>query len=344
VDQCAAGSSDPRCGYVTANAAAAQSLYQTSSDFATHLELFYGTSQGKGSYFVPLATSDVQTAITARITQFAQQYQLFLGSSSPLVAAAPVGAFGPAALQQLQEQILLANDRDTVGTATRTSIGDIQVGAAYQLLNSFSDDTNNARGGLAYRLTLNAAYRIATGEPPAPNRLFDLGTGYGQPGVRVGAAADVRFSSHLSLTGTGAYTLQLGSVATGREANAGDSPFPITAPVAGSYSNGNELALHLVPRVRLAGFWNLEGQVLVRRVGADRYTVSALSPEDPGLTSASEQAIGFGFSYSTVSSNARGTGRIPFEMSFSHLETIAGSGGPIPQSFRDQVALRVYLP
>lgn len=344
IAQCNAGSSDSRCAYARANDAAAQSLIQSSGTFASGLQSLYGTSAGGGMYFVPLSTSAAQTAIGARVGDFAQQYQQFLGSSSPLVSGAPMGAAGPAALLQLQQQLLLGNGRDTVGTAARTSIGDIEIAAAYQLLNSFSDDTNSAHGGLSYRLTLNAAYRIATGQPPAPNRLFDLGTGYGQAGVRAGAATDIRFGRRVSLTGTGAYTMQLGSISTARTANPGDALLPLGPAVPGSYSNGNELALHLVPRVRLAGFWNLEGQFLMRRIGADRYIGTAPGPLAPGLTSASSEAVGFGFSYSAVGSNARHAGRVPVEMSFSHLETIAGSGGPIPQSFRDQIALRVYWP
>lgn len=344
IAQCNAGSTDSRCPYVEANAAAAQTLTQSSGAFATGLQSLYGTTSGGGMYFVPLSTSGAQTAISTRIGDFAQQYQQFLGAGSPLAAGDPAGAAGPGALQQLQQHILIANGRDTIGTAARTSIGDIEFSAAYQLVNNFSDDTSNASRGVAYRVTLNAAYRLATGEPPAPNRLFDLGTGYGQPGVRVGGAADVRFGSRLSLTGVGAYTLELGSVAIARTANPGDALLPITAAVPGSYSNGNELGIHLVPRVRLAGFWNLEGQFLLRQIAADSYTGASAGPTAPGLASASERAVGFGFSYSTVSSNGRNAGRIPVEMSFSHLETISGSGGPIPQSFRDQIALRVYWP
>lgn len=341
---CANGSTDSRCGYLNANAAAAQTLEQSSSTFATGLQSLYGTATGGGMYFVPLAGSAAQSAIASRITAFAQQYQQFLGASNPLVGGAPAAAAGMAGNQQLQDSLIVANGRDTVGTATRTSIGDIEIAAAYQALNSFSGDTNSTHGGLAYRLTFNAVYRIATGEPPAANRLFDIGTGYGQPGVRLGAATDVRFNGRLSLTGVGAYTMQLGSVTTARTANPGDALLPLARPVPGSYSAGNELMLHVVPRARLIGFWNLEAQYQMRRVGADRYTGFAPGSSSPGLSAATEQNVGFGFSYSTVSSNARNSGRIPAEMTFSHLETIAASGGPIPKSFRDQIALRVFLP
>lgn len=341
---CASGSSDPRCAYLVANAAAAQALDQNASTFASGLQSLYGTATGGGMYFVPLAGSAAQSAIAARITTFAQQYQQFLGASNPLVGGAPAAAAGMAANQQLQDSLIVGNGRDTVGTAARTSIGDIEIAAAFQVLNTFTGDTNSAHGGLAYRVTFDAAYRIATGEPPAANRLFDIGTGYGQPGVRVGAATDVRFSGRLSLTGVGAYTMQLGSVATARTANPGDALLPLTQPLQGSYSAGNELALHLVPRARLIGFWNLEAQYQMRRVGADRYTGFASGATAPGLSAATEQDVGFGFSYSTASSNGRNSGRLPVEMSFTHLETIAASGGPIPKSFRDQIALRVFLP
>jgi hypothetical protein len=34
---------------------------------------------------------------------------------------------------------------------------------------------------------------------------------------------------------------------------------------------------------------------------------------------------------------------LPFEASFSHLETISASGGPVAKATRDQVELKVYL-
>jgi hypothetical protein len=34
---------------------------------------------------------------------------------------------------------------------------------------------------------------------------------------------------------------------------------------------------------------------------------------------------------------------LPFEASFSHLETISASGGPVAKTFRDQIELRVYF-
>jgi hypothetical protein len=72
--------------------------------------------------------------------------------------------------------------------------------------------------------------------------------------------------------------------------------------------------------------------------------LAAVAPTSPyGTAAATAQQIGIGFSYSTVLGPDAKPGRIPFEVSFDHLETIAANGGPIAKSFRDQLELRVYI-
>jgi hypothetical protein len=71
--------------------------------------------------------------------------------------------------------------------------------------------------------------------------------------------------------------------------------------------------------------------------------VAAAAPVNPGLPSTTAQQVGFGFTYSTILGRDRGPGRMPFEATFSHLETIAASGGPTPKTSRDQIELRVYF-
>jgi hypothetical protein len=70
-----------------------------------------------------------------------------------------------------------------------------------------------------------------------------------------------------------------------------------------------------------------------------------MPPTTPfGLSSSTAHQIGFGFTYSTIVGPNRAPGAIPFEVSYNHLETLAGSGGPVYKTFRDRVELRVYLP
>jgi hypothetical protein len=83
-------------------------------------------------------------------------------------------------------------------------------------------------------------------------------------------------------------------------------------------------------------------------VGADTYTVpvlptGAVGPTPPfGVASWNAQQLGVGFTYSSIVGPGRWPGRIPFETTYSHIETITGSGGPLNKTFRDQIELRLY--
>lgn len=338
---CHAAPASPGCSDLLGQESTAQSLIQSTGTMAAALEDLYGTSaEHPGQSYVPLSANASQQAIDNRIVGLGTQYQSLLKSN--LISGSVTGAFAPGA-QAAFQQLLLASGRDTIGAVDRTSIGDVTVGATYQLVNTYGDTTRTGQ----YRVALNAAFRFGTGEPANGNRLFDMSTGYGQPGVIVGGAADVRFSRRVSLTALGTYTAQLGTIDVPHVPNAGDVIFPLTdAP--GTYSAGNVLNLLVIPRYRLSGYFALNGQYSLLHSGADQYTVNAgagqTAPSAPfGLDAATLQQVGIGFAYSTVSGADPGPGRIPFEVSFNHLETISASGGPAPKSFRDQIEFRVYF-
>jgi len=234
-------------------------------------------------------------------------------------------------------------------------MGDISLGATYQLANTFGDTSAAAAGRAHYRLALNGTLRIGTGQPGNRNRFFDFGTGYGQHGVEGGAAVDLQVNRRLSASAIGSYTLQLGSVDVARVPNAGNIAYPLGGATPGTFSAGNVLALSIVPRWRLSGYFSVNGRYSLLRTGADEYTLGTssdtaanaptpIAPTAPyGMSAATAQQIGIGFSYSTVLGPDANPGGIPFEVSFSHLETIAGSGGPVAKTFREQVELRVYF-
>jgi hypothetical protein len=350
---CRADPTKPECQSIIGHEAGAEALIQTSTAFATGVESLYGTGVGHpGQVFVPLNGTAPDKAISARIAQFDTLYKSFLGSGS--ITNTLSAAEGPAANRQLQTIVstnVLGVDRDTLGTTNRLSIGDISIGATYQLLNSFGD-TSTRRN---VRVVVNGSVRFGTGEPAQTNTLYDLGTGYGQMGLQAGAAADVRLSRRFELTGVGSYTLQIGSIDVARVANPANLPYPLTFQGSGTYSAGNLLSVLAIPRFRIAPAFALNGFYELRHVGADRYvTTRPLSPDSSGVppipddvrgaSAATEHQLGFGFSYSTVVESDRAPGRLPFEMTFNHVETLSASGGPVGKSFRDQVEVRVYLP
>jgi hypothetical protein len=199
-------------------------------------------------------------------------------------------------------------------------------------------------------VVLDGALRLGTGQPGATNRLFDIGTGYGQMGVDVSAAGDLQVGRRLMITGVGRYSLQIGSIDVNRVANPANAISPLTHPGAGTYSAGNVLSLVLMPRLRLTSAFSLNALYAFRQIGADRYTTplstdtaSGIDDARRGASSATEHQAGFGFAYSTVMEADRGPGRLPIEVAFSHVESVYGTGGPVAKTFRDQVELRVYF-
>jgi hypothetical protein len=343
---CQATPAAPECAPIVGHVGEAQALVQASNAYAAALQTVYGTGAGSpGQPVVPLAGGPVQSTVDGRIADFNRLYQEFLGAS--LITGAINGAGGPAALRQLQGWISdpqFGIARDTLATPIdHVSIGDVSLGASYQLVNTFGDTSTAARTRARYRALINGTVRFATGESVNRNQLFDVGTGLGQTGVEGGAAADVQVA-WFTASAIGSYTVQVGSIAVPRVANPADAPFPLDAPLPGSYSAGNVLALTMIPRFRIAPYFGVNGLYSLRRVGADRYDATVVSlPADLGAAAATQQQIGFGFSYSTIVSPLRGPGRLPIEVTYSHLETINGSGGPISKTFREQLELRLYL-
>ena len=343
--QCQTSPSSAGCPALLSQQAAAQSLIQSSTAFAAAIARLYGTSPTTGQALIPLDSSQSQRAIAAKIQNLRDQYQALLGSDP--ITGTVSGAHGPAAFATLQS-LLTALGRDTLRSTDHSSIGDITIGASYQIANTFADTTAGGRGR-HYRLTANGTFRIGTGQPANRNRFFDVATGYGQPGIEAGIAGDLQLTPRVSASAIGSYTQQLGSVAVNAIPNAGNLVFPLDVPVPGSYVAGNVMCLSVNPRYRLAGYFAITGRYSVLHATDDHYTAAPSAgatgtvSSTVGTPASTAQHLGIGFTYSTVAASVRGPGRLPFEVSFDHLETIAASGGPTAKTSRDQLELRVYL-
>ncbi len=329
----------PDCATLLAQQATATALIQTTGATADAIETLYGGDPTHpGQLFVPLSGSAVQNTINARINGLLAQYQTLLPSAVISGTVAPAG--GPGARAEMQ-QMLAAIGHDSLQGIDRTSIGDVSVGATLQLFNSFHDSTKT---GPQARMSVHGEYRFATGEPADRNKYFDIGTGYGQPGIEVGAAVDAVFG-RLSATVLGSYTAQLSDIQVSRVPNPASLLLPLVNTVPGTYSAGNVISLSVIPRWRVAGFFTVNAEYTLTNVGADNYSaVSALAvPGIPGNAASTTQAVGFGFSYATIGISNAVPRRLPYEMTFSHLETLTGTGGPTPKTFRDQIMLRVFV-
>lgn len=341
---CQAAPNGAGCSTLLTQQSTAQALIAQTAPFAAAIEALYGTSAASpGAAFVPINTTATQTTINSQLGNLRAQY-LALGGT--VAAGSPAGANGPLAHDDVNALLARAG-YDSLASTTRSSIGDITVGATYQLMNSFADPNASTN----YRVAVNAGYRLGTGEPANRNRLFDNATGYGQPGVIVGGAADVQLRRRVFLSAVGSYTKQLGSVDVSRVANAANAPLPLTAQSAATFSAGDEIMLTAIPRYRLGGLFTVDGIYSLRHVAAESYTATIASgfPGEfggpvgiPGLASSTAHQLGFGFSYSSALSD-RNPGRFPYEASVRHLETLAATGGPVPKTYVDQIQLRVFF-
>jgi hypothetical protein len=345
------------CATLLAQQATIQQLLQNTNATAAAVEQLYGTDRTAhpGQPFVPLDSSAAQVAVRARINGIASQYITFLGKD--LIKGQAVGAPGPAANAQLQD-LLRAVGRDSARSTDRTSIGDVSVGLTLQLFNTYPAYTDTLSGGVRARVAVNGTFRFGTGQPANRNRMFDVGTGYGQNGAEGNAAADIWFGNRLSATALGSYMVQLGTISVNRVPSAGNVIYPLGIALGGTYSAGNVIQASIIPRFRLGGRLALTGQYTYMNIGADQYALGQLLNPDGtpfegevdgppvapfGATATIYQQVGFGFTYSTGIGRDRGPGGIPVEVSYNHLETLTATGNPAPKWWRDQIELRVFL-
>jgi hypothetical protein len=331
--------------YITScnNSGGCQNLPQATSardkaqQFETAVSLLYGGTSNQGSAFVPLSNSAAQGAVVQQLQNLANDVNNVLGGNTAFGTPTPASA--PAALVQLQR---LATARtgvafDSLGSPDRIGIGDVEVAATFKLADGFADTT----GGLRLRTTLRGVLRLPTGSPPSGTVPFEVGTGTGQTSADGGAVIDLRLSSRLLATFAAQYTAYFTSANVARMPNSDYALFPLDAPVAGTWREGNAVQLEASPRVRLTDYFLVHGAYAFRHQAASQYTAPDVAGP-PVFEATTEQRIGLGFSYSTVARYARGRSSVPFEVFFTHLETIAASGGLTPKYSRDQIEFRIY--
>ena len=122
----------------------------------------------------------------------------------------------------------------------------------------------------------------------------------------------------------------------------------------GPRTAGDVVGVDFTPRYFFSDWLAVDAMYGLERVGATTYSAALAGPpcanclsiDPPDVittvgTARMAQRAGVGFRLSTVNAYARGQARYPIEVSFSHLETLAGDAG-VPKASRDQIQLRFY--
>jgi hypothetical protein len=311
LNACQADPSGPGCTTLLARQAEAQALIASTQAFALQLEGLYGSADSDGQAFVPIAQSDAQVAIDARIAQFNAQYRDLLTASADLLTARPSAAGGPAGVADLQRYFAAEGLRDSVVTQERFGVGDVEVGLRFQVLQR----TPSELSPLGLQLSIVSALRLGTGSDESPSEVADLRLGSGDDRVDTRAILDATYG-RFGILAAARYETSITSMDPAADPDAAAPPAPITD--------------RSVVEVSVAPRWHLSAPLAF-------HAAYALRSAD---VAGSDQLVGGGVSFSGFRQTREG--RIPsMEMRFTHLEAITGDAGR-PRFFRDQIELRIY--
>jgi hypothetical protein len=299
------------CPAFNARQAEAQQLLTTSQGFATDLADLYGSASGGGMRFVPISGSTAQTAIAQRIGTLNGQFQSLLDPSINYLQASPTAAGGPVGSAEFLKEFHRSR-RDSLSTLERVGLGDLEVGFKALLIDRRRTDVRR----LGIQLAVASSVRLPTGSPQSPSAVVDMRFTNAGTTIDSRALLDVR-AGRFGLLGSGSFAQVL-------EKDAPDDPN--AALVVTSYPRSTRYTeLAIAPR------WHVSEPLAIH--GA----YSLRSSDKTG----GDQLVGGGVSYSTLASYA-GSGSLPIEMRFTHLEAIKGDDAR-PKFVRDHVELRIYF-
>jgi hypothetical protein len=349
IDACAdPGNPDPRCPQ--ARTPEAQQLAIGAADFAGGLDDAYSEN---GSLFVPLANSTLDVAIRARITSFAQSFADY--AITDITSSGPAGATiaGYTDMLRILTDSTFGLRAQPLVTRTRSTIGDIEVGAKLQLVNTVRRDTLQ-RYGAGVRAAVGAVFRLGTGRADDPDDLADIPSGDGQNDVEAHTYWDFLIGSHFAVGVIGRYVWQLPDREIARIT-------PPHQPFAAYWRRheverdlGDVIDAEITPRIAIGSFFSLMAQYRVRRKAEDRHTGRFDVSNDLGEpvtldasildleTEQREDRVSIGLGYSTLASVARRRARIPLDIFMHYGESIRGSGGRTPKVSVGAMQIRVY--
>ena len=358
LDACAANpGASPSCPALNANRAQAQALIASSSAFATGVNQIYTTSP-----FVPIVGTDAQLAIEARVAAFRSLYTQFLGAGNPITVSGPFAAQTRLSLRDAQT--ILTDPRfgiaaDPLQSVSRSHVGDIDIGGKFSLFDTFDGDTKArlSPSGLNFRTAIGGVFRVGSGQAESPDNFIDLGTGRGANALEGRWFTDILLGSHFWQS----FILRFNHpLADDIDMRIIDLPNEELAPLYRRQrvhrALGNTFEFETAPRFVLNDFFAVSAWYNYRNKKQDNYsgtfTIPAATTGFADITidastldletAQTEHRFGGGISFSNIYSFDQGKAKVPFEVTYLHWQTMAGSGGNQPKLFTDQIQLRLY--
>ena len=333
-----------------------EALVQTAREVAAGIATTYGTGAdtARGTAFVPLTGSTLQTAIAGRVTALNASFKAYI----PTLATwgLPVAAPAPISAGQANSLLSTALGIAPIGLVERSHIGDIELGAKLLLIDTFGGPAGARSAGrrAGFRLAVGGLARLGTGQVDRPDELVDVGTGDGQTDIEANGAADFVFGRRFWASVVGRYGRQLEDEKLMRIPDVPRNPFQAAyREQTVGRDLGDYFEIEATPRFVYNDYLAASLQWSYRKKGEDKYTgtFTVESPLDEQVTldasilgvgtEQTEQRIGGGVSYSTLRAFDRRRSRLPLELQLFHYQTVSGSGY-VPKRFSTQVQLRYY--
>lgn len=230
---------------------------------------------------------------------------------------------------------------DSLSEVVRTGIGDLELGAWFQLAESPS-----------WRSQLQVLVRLPTGKTDDAHNLVDIGTGDHQTDVEITSRNDVLLGRRLRLHVAARYGIQLADELERRVT-------PWYQPIAGPGSAalmrrnlGDYLGIDVAPHWRLDESFELGVRYSWFRQGATTFAYANSTDEALiGLpasvlgeaTGISRMRAGFGITYSTLRRYFDGRARLPLRVSWTYQNTVWGRGGQVPAAGVVSLQVETFL-
>ncbi|MBI3791595.1 MAG: hypothetical protein HY275_12055, partial [Gemmatimonadetes bacterium] len=318
---------------------------------------------GATGRFAPVAGSPLHTALLARFTALNAQLRTALGV--PVGGADPITARPAAApvrmgLQDFNTLLLTSPygvNGDTLTVLERSALGDVQLGARWQWLNTVEGaerDTGRANpSGLRLRSVAGIVAHLPTAAKPYLGQLLDVGVDNAATGIELRSTTDIIAGDHFWTSVTGRYTHMLaGTVDRRIPLSAAEALVPAYRRASVTRQVGDWAELEVSPRWMFNDYFAVSGdyQLFLQRATTFRggpITVTdpfSGSPQvlDPSVLDQPHQLAhraGFGIAYSTVAAAARGKTRIPLDIRWQRIMTVAGESTPFVM--QDRLEVRV---
>lgn len=234
----------------------------------------------------------------------------------------------------------------TLSTPSLSSLGDIEIGAAYSIVDQLG--VAGARRG--FRLAAQGLVRLPTSALDDPARFFDVGTGDRQPDVEGSLVGDALWG-FFGARAVAGYTLQLSGNANKRISQP-DQPIAYANTLAAvSRTPGNIMTLGVAPFVRLAETFAVTGGVTWRKKGSDQVSLFGDQAEIPNApaslleleTDGSWTTAALGLTFSSPLTTRDGKEKAPLDAGML-WEGVVGSSGAlrVPQTAGVRFWLRIY--